>query len=64
MSRARFAAHFQALTGQTPLGYLTRWRMMLASQQLLAGESITQVALGRGTAAELPLGGRLNGSSA
>ncbi len=48
MSRARFAAHFQALTGQTPLGYLTRWRMMLASQQLLAGESITQVALGVG----------------
>lgn len=48
MSRARFAAHFQALTGQTPLGYLTRWRMMLASQQLLAGESITQVALGAG----------------
>lgn len=48
MSRARFAAHFQVLTGQTPLGYLTRWRMMLASQQLLAGESITQVALGAG----------------
>lgn len=48
MSRARFAAHFQALTGQTPLDYLTRWRMVLASQQLLAGESITQVALGAG----------------
>ncbi|CAJ1765074.1 RCS-specific HTH-type transcriptional activator RclR [Aeromonas jandaei] len=48
MSRARFAAHFQEMTGQTPLGYLTHWRMMLASQQLLAGESITQAALGAG----------------
>ncbi len=46
MSRARFAAHFQALTGQTPLDYLTRWRMVLASQQLLAGESITPGGVG------------------
>ncbi|EPU3918459.1 helix-turn-helix domain-containing protein [Aeromonas hydrophila] len=46
MSRARFAAHFQAQTGLSPLGYLTQWRMLLACQQLLAGESITQVALG------------------
>ncbi|MFM4775158.1 cupin domain-containing protein [Aeromonas veronii] len=48
MSRARFAAHFQAQTGLSPLGYLTQWRMLLACQQLLAGESITQVALGAG----------------
>ncbi|MGN5129734.1 cupin domain-containing protein [Aeromonas hydrophila] len=48
MSRARFAAHFQAQTGLSPLGYLTEWRMSLACQQLLAGESITQVALGAG----------------
>ncbi|HHQ4902660.1 TPA: cupin domain-containing protein [Aeromonas veronii] len=46
MSRARFAANFQAQTGLSPLGYLTKWRMLLACQQLLAGESITQVALG------------------
>lgn len=48
MSRARFAAHFQAQTGLPPLGYLTQWRMLLACQQLLTGESITQVALGAG----------------
>jgi AraC-like DNA-binding protein len=48
MSRARFAAHFQAQIGLSPLGYLTQWRMQLACQQLLAGESITQVALGAG----------------
>lgn len=48
MSRARFAAHFQVHTGLSPLSYLTQWRMLLACQQLLAGESITQVALGAG----------------
>ncbi|MGZ8067382.1 cupin domain-containing protein [Aeromonas salmonicida] len=48
MSRARFAAHFQVQTGLSPLGYLTQWRMQLACQQLLAGGSITQVALGAG----------------
>ncbi|HAU4922996.1 AraC family transcriptional regulator [Aeromonas hydrophila] len=48
MSRARFAAHFQSQTGLSPLGYLTQWRMLLASQQLQAGKSIIQVALGAG----------------
>lgn len=48
MSRARFAAHFQSQTVLSPLGYLTQWRMLLACQQLLTGESITQVALGAG----------------
>ncbi|MGL4712460.1 MAG: AraC family transcriptional regulator [Shewanella sp.] len=48
MSRARFAAKFQTQTGLSPLGYLTQWRMLLACQQLLAGESIIQVALGAG----------------
>ncbi|WP_409011811.1 AraC family transcriptional regulator [Aeromonas salmonicida] len=48
MSRARFAAHFQALTGMPPLGYLTRWRMALACEQLVAGESIAQTALAAG----------------
>nr|WP_277619406.1 AraC family transcriptional regulator [Aeromonas hydrophila] len=32
----------------SPLGYLTQWRMLLASQQLQAGKSIIQVALGAG----------------
>ncbi|MGL6177212.1 MAG: AraC family transcriptional regulator [Vibrionaceae bacterium] len=48
MSRSRFAAHFQTLTGISPLEYLTQWRMMLACQQLQLGESIAQVALSNG----------------
>ena len=48
MSRSRFAAHFQLLTGLSPLEYLTQWRMMMACQQLLAGEPIAQVALSGG----------------
>ncbi|MCG8996415.1 AraC family transcriptional regulator [Laribacter hongkongensis] len=48
MSRARFAAQFQTQIGLSPLSYLTRWRMSLACQKLLAGESITQVALATG----------------
>ncbi|RMH87741.1 AraC family transcriptional regulator [Lysobacter pythonis] len=48
MSRARFAAYFQAQTGLSPLGYLTEWRLSRACQRLLAGESISQVALGAG----------------
>ncbi|WP_278182478.1 AraC family transcriptional regulator [Vibrio misgurnus] len=48
MSRARFAAHFQMHIGMPPLAYLTQWRMLLAGQQLLIGESIMQVALSAG----------------
>jgi len=44
MSRARFADHFRAVVGATPLDYLTRWRLMLAQQQLLAGQPMKLVA--------------------
>lgn len=44
MSRARFAAHFRATLGMTPLDYLTRWRIALAQQQLLAGRATKLVA--------------------
>jgi len=44
MSRARFADHFRAVIGATPLDYLTRWRLMLAQQQLLAGQPVKLVA--------------------
>ena len=30
MSRSGFAAHFRELTGETPMQYVTRWRMSLA----------------------------------
>jgi len=34
MSRAAFARRFTSLTGETPLAYLTRWRLNLAAQRL------------------------------
>jgi AraC-like DNA-binding protein len=37
MSRSTFAARFMAVVGETPMEYLTRWRMRKASQ-LLKGE--------------------------
>ena len=37
MSRSRFAARFQAVIGQTPLDYLTRWRMYVAAGRLSDG---------------------------
>jgi len=44
MSRARFAEHFRKVVGCTPNEYLTQWRLTLARKQLLAGESLKQVA--------------------
>ena len=34
MSRSGFALRFKALVGETPLGYVTRWRMLLAGDRL------------------------------
>jgi AraC-like DNA-binding protein len=36
MSRSTFASRFKALVGESPLHYLTRWRMQLAAQLLHA----------------------------
>lgn len=44
MSRARFAEHFRKIVGVTPGDYLTQWRLTLARKQLLAGNSLKQVA--------------------
>lgn len=44
MSRARFAEHFRKVVGCTPNDYLTQWRLTLARKQLLAGDSLKQVA--------------------
>jgi AraC-like DNA-binding protein len=38
MSRSAFAARFKALTGETPLDYLTEWRMQQARSLIEAGE--------------------------
>lgn len=44
MSRARFAAHFKAAIGSTPMDYVSRWRMGVAQSLLKQGYSIKQVA--------------------
>jgi AraC-like DNA-binding protein len=43
MSRSAFAARFKALVGETPLEYLTRWRMQTAARLLRTGKSKLQV---------------------
>lgn len=44
MSRTRFAEHFRARVGQTPVGYLTVWRMTIACQLLAKGKPVKSVA--------------------
>jgi AraC-like DNA-binding protein len=44
MSRTRFAEHFRTLIGQTPIEYLTAWRMTIARQLLRKGKPVKTVA--------------------
>ncbi|SDT90572.1 AraC-type DNA-binding protein [Stappia sp. ES.058] len=44
MSRASFAAQFRRLVGESPIEYLTRWRMLLAGRSLEHGEPIGAIA--------------------
>ena len=43
MSRARFAARFREVTGQTPVHYLAAWRIALAQNLLKRGHPMKQV---------------------
>ncbi len=53
MSRSAFARRFRERVGETPIGYLTRWRMMLAGERLIHGrDTIARVALSLGYASE------------
>jgi AraC-like DNA-binding protein len=53
LSRAAFARRFTELTGQAPLGYLTRWRMTLAKEALRRpGATLAGVALEVGYGSE------------
>ena len=45
MSRSSFAERFRDKVGETPIAYLTRWRMMLAAERLVGGsEPLAQTA--------------------
>lgn len=48
MSRARFAARFREVTGQTPVHYLATWRITLAQNMLKNGRPIKQVCIEAG----------------
>ena len=57
MSRSGFAARFQALVGEGPIEYLTRWRMHEAAGKLLATDlSIVEIAEGCGYRSEVAFG--------
>lgn len=44
MSRSAFTQRFTDRVGSPPLGYLTRWRMVLAQQKLKEGQTVAAVA--------------------
>ncbi|WP_274517099.1 helix-turn-helix domain-containing protein [Thalassospira profundimaris] len=53
MSRSAFAAKFKESVGESPMGYLTRWRMMLAGERLITSrEPISQISLSLGYESE------------
>lgn len=53
MSRSVFAQRFREKVGETPIAYLTRWRMMLAGERLVTSRSpLSQTALSLGYESE------------
>ncbi|MEQ8813721.1 MAG: AraC family transcriptional regulator [Thalassobaculum sp.] len=57
MSRSTFAERFRERVGSAPIGYLTRWRMMLAEDRLVEGrDTIAQIALELGYSSEHAFG--------
>lgn len=44
MSRSAFAARFKDVVGQTPVDYLTEWRLTIAQENLRAGMSVSTIA--------------------
>jgi AraC-like DNA-binding protein len=57
MSRSIFALRFKETVGETPMEYLTRWRMLLAGDRLKTlGEPISDIALSLGYESESAFG--------
>ncbi len=53
MSRTAFAVRFKQAVGQSPIDYLTEWRMVLARERLTSGtESVAQIAVSLGYESE------------
>jgi AraC-like DNA-binding protein len=53
MSRTTFSEHFKKVVGDTPLNYLTQWRMALAKSKLFYNkDSVLEIALGLGYQSE------------
>lgn len=53
MSRSKFALRFKAVAGTSPIGYLTRWRMLLACDRLRTGnEPVSLIATSLGYESE------------
>lgn len=53
LSRSIFAQRFRSRIGETPIGYLTRWRMMVAGDRLTTGrEPLGTIASALGYASE------------
>lgn len=44
MSRSAFASRFKEVIGQTPVDYLTEWRLTIAQENLRAGMSVSTIA--------------------
>ncbi|MEJ8573688.1 AraC family transcriptional regulator [Microbaculum marinum] len=53
MSRSAFSQRFRDRVGETPMGYLTRWRMMLAGERLIhSRDTISDIAAAIGYTSE------------
>jgi AraC-like DNA-binding protein len=57
MSRSTFALKFKETVGESPMEYLTRWRMLLAGDRLVtSGDPISLIALSFGYESESAFG--------
>lgn len=57
MSRSLFARRFKEAVGESPIEYLTRWRMLRASEQLIAsGTPVIEIAKSLGYESESSFG--------
>jgi AraC-like DNA-binding protein len=53
MSRSTFAQRFRERVGETPIAYLTRWRMILAGEKLMHGrDTLARIAMSLGYESE------------